>query len=170
LRFEYQVSSIKYQVSSIKYNVSSIKYPVSRIKNQESSMNSKLILFLLLFFASVNCYSQDWPDWRGVNRDGTWSETGMVEKFDSENLIPKWSVPIGSGYSGPTVSNGKVYITDRVEKPKPIERVLCFDELTGKEIWKFEYDCEYSGVGYPAGPRASVVIYQLLAIYIVSMQ
>jgi len=123
-------------------------------------MNSKLILFLLLFFASVNCYSQDWPDWRGVNRDGTWSETGMVEKFDSEKLVPKWSVSIGSGYSGPTVSNGKVYITDRVEKPKPIERVLCFDELTGKEIWNFEYECEYIGVGYPAGPRASVIINQ----------
>ena len=36
--------------------------------------------------------------------------------------------------------------------------VLCFDAMTGKRLWTYSYECEYSGVGYPAGPRASVVI------------
>jgi outer membrane protein assembly factor BamB len=35
---------------------------------------------------------------------------------------------------------------------------LCFDADTGKEIWSHTYECEYVGVGYPAGPRASVII------------
>ena len=38
------------------------------------------------------------------------------------------------------------------------ERVLCFDAENGDEIWTYTYDCEYVGVGYPAGPRASVII------------
>ena len=114
-----------------------------------------LALFLIPpFFGN----SQDWPDWRGVNRDGVWTETGIVEKFDSESLGAKWSVPVGSGYSGPTVSNGKVYLSDLIKQPSQTEGVLCFDEKTGKKIWEFRYPCEYSGVGYPAGPRASVVI------------
>lgn len=121
-------------------------------------MNLKLILFASLNIAALFCNSQDWPDWRGVNRDGIWSETGIVEKFDSKNLVSKWSVPVGSGYSGPTVSNGKVYLTDLIKQPSQTEGVLCFDEKTGVKIWEFRYPCEYSGVGYPAGPRASVVI------------
>ena len=35
---------------------------------------------------------------------------------------------------------------------------MCFDEQTGEKIWEYRYPCEYSGIGYPAGPRASVVI------------
>lgn len=136
----------------------SIQNQESNIQNPESSMKSKLILFLLSFFTSTYCYSQDWPDWRGVNRDGIWGETGIVEKFEANELTPKWSVSIGSGYSGPTVSNGKVYLTDLIKNPSQTEGVLCFDQETGKKLWEFRYPCEYSGVGYPAGPRASVII------------
>lgn len=118
-------------------------------------------LIVLFFFIGISCLelnAQEWPDWRGENRDGTWRETGIIEKFDSPEIPLKWSVEIGSGYSGPTVANGKVYVTDRFEKPHNVERVLCFDEQTGQQIWEFEYDCEYVSVGYPAGPRASVLI------------
>ncbi len=121
-------------------------------------MNSRVIFFILFFTSSIFCKSQDWPDWRGVYRDGKWLETGIVEKFESENLVPEWSVPVGSGYSGPTVSNGKVYLSDLIRKPAQTEGILCFDEKTGKKIWEYRYSCEYTGVGYPAGPRASVVI------------
>jgi outer membrane protein assembly factor BamB len=117
-----------------------------------------IVIFSFLSFISKNCYSQDWSDWRGKNRDGTWLETGLIEKFSSSELTPKWSASIGSGYSGPTVSNGKVYATDLRQKPSQTEGVLCFDEQTGEKIWEFRYPCEYSGIGYPAGPRASVVV------------
>ena len=36
--------------------------------------------------------------------------------------------------------------------------MLCFDEETGKQLWVHQYECVYEGVGYQAGPRASVVI------------
>lgn len=118
----------------------------------------RLTLISFLLFISLCIVAQDWPDWRGVNRDGVWNEIGILEKFEADVIKQKWSVPIGSGYSGPTVVNGKVYVTDLQEELNQVERVLCFDEETGQQIWVFEYDCEYVGVGYPAGPRASVVI------------
>lgn len=121
-------------------------------------MFSKVFFLTLILISPFFGNSQDWPDWRGVNRDGVWTETGIVEKFDSKSLVAKWSVPVGSGYSGPTVSNGKVYLADLIKEPLQTEGVLCFDEKTGKKIWEFRYPCEYMGVGYPAGPRASVVI------------
>ncbi|RLD50568.1 MAG: hypothetical protein DRI97_16870, partial [Bacteroidetes bacterium] len=118
----------------------------------------RILLFVIVGIIHLSCQTQDWPDWRGENRDGVWKESGIVEKFDSDVIELKWSVPIGPGYSGPTVSKGKVYVTDRLERPSQAERVLCFDEQTGEQIWAHQYDCVYEGVGYPAGPRASVVI------------
>jgi outer membrane protein assembly factor BamB len=100
----------------------------------------------------------EWPQWRGPNRDGVWAESGVIDRFDASTIELKWRVPISSGYSGPTVAEGRVYVTDRVVEPKEIERVHCFDWQTGKSIWSYSYDCSYQGFGYRAGPRASVTI------------
>ncbi|MBE9519461.1 MAG: PQQ-binding-like beta-propeller repeat protein, partial [Bacteroidetes bacterium] len=88
----------------------------------------RILLLVLLGILHMNSYSQDWPDWRGPNRDAVWEASGIVELFDSDVIDILWSTPIGPGYSGPTVSKGRVYVTDRLERPVQAERVLCFDE------------------------------------------
>lgn len=100
----------------------------------------------------------DWPQWRGPNRDGLWQEKGVVQKFDSRQLPIRWRAEIASGYSGPTVANGRVYVTDRLTIPTQLERVHCFDAMTGRKIWSYAYKCSYKKVGYPDGPRAAVTI------------
>ena len=62
--------------------------------------------------------------------------------------MTRWSVPIGSGYSGPTVADGRVYVTDRIVDPEQIERGSCFAWETGKEIWRTSRD-EISSWGTP---------------------
>jgi len=109
-----------------------------------------------VLLVAVPAPADDWPQWRGPNRDGVWSETGVVERFSSEQLPIKWRVEIGPGYSGPTVAKGRVYVADRIPGPEPSERVWCFDEQTGKPLWKYAYPAEYGRIGYPAGPRAAV--------------
>jgi outer membrane protein assembly factor BamB len=104
--------------------------------------------------------ADEWPQWRGPNRDGVWAETGIIDKFDSAEIKAEWRVPLSSGYCGPTVAAGRVYVTDRIFEPQQLERVHCFDWQTGKRIWSFSYDCVYEGFGYRAGPRASVLIDQ----------
>ena len=102
--------------------------------------------------------AQEWPDWRGINRNGVWQEQGITEKFGSNTISHKWSIPCGPGYCGPTVSGGKVYLTDKLEKPEEAERILCVNTTDGKIVWSHSYPCRYGNVGYPDGPRASVVI------------
>ena len=102
--------------------------------------------------------ADEWPQWRGPNRDGVWRETGLVEKFANSQLKIRWRQPIGSGYSGPTVADGRVFVTDRVVEPEQVERVHCFDWQTGESLWNFSYPCPYVNVGYTAGPRASVSV------------
>lgn len=123
-----------------------------------------LIVSIMLTVVSFNLIlAGDWPDWRGPNRDGVWREAGIVQKFRQNTLPQKWSVPVGPGYSGPTVANGRVYLMERIEKPVQQERVICLDAESGQQIWAYLYDCNYTNVGYPAGPRASVAVYEGLA-------
>jgi outer membrane protein assembly factor BamB len=113
-----------------------------------------------LLFLGLVCplVADDWPQWRGPNRDGVWREAGTVSKFTGTQLPAVWRAEIGSGYCGPTVAAGRVYVMDRQTEPKQTERILCFDARTGKSLWNHTYDCQYRGVGYVAGPRASVTI------------
>ncbi|MCZ6672216.1 MAG: PQQ-like beta-propeller repeat protein [Verrucomicrobia bacterium] len=115
------------------------------------------LLSSLTYFSSL--FASDWPQWRGPDRNGTWTESGIISKFDSPKIEPEWSTPVGSGYSGPTVSNGRLYVTSRLEEPEQVEQIHCVDVQTGKEIWKYVYACEYQEIGYPLGPRASVAIH-----------
>lgn len=104
----------------------------------------------------------DWPQWRGPTRDGVWTESGVRTSLP-EQLTPRWRTEIGSGYSGPTVAGGRVYVMDRLTEPQEVERVLCFEWDTGKPVWSHEYACSYAGVSYRAGPRCSVHIVADLA-------
>src|SRR5438876_7891743 len=99
----------------------------------------RLLGIILVASASLS-RADDWPQWRGPKRDGIWRESGIVEKFDSEQLPILWRAEIGSGYSGPTVAAGRVYITDRLTEPSQVERVHCFDAATGKPLWDYTYD------------------------------
>jgi outer membrane protein assembly factor BamB len=106
--------------------------------------------------------ADDWPQWRGPTRDGIWREEGVVKQLPAE-LPRKWTAEIGAGYSGPTVAKGRVYVTDRLTKPEEVERVLCFDEQTGEQLWSVSYPAAYGKIGYQAGPRASVTVQDGLA-------
>ncbi len=112
----------------------------------------------------------DWPQWLGPQRDGVWRDTGLVEKFPEKGLPTKWRAPVGMGYSGPAVANGRVYLTDYIrEKGETAndpgtrrtldgeERVLCFDSQSGTELWKYSYPCKYN-ISYPSGPRTTPTI------------
>jgi outer membrane protein assembly factor BamB len=130
-------------------------------------------VFALVIIASPLAHADDWPQWMGPKRDNVWREEGIIEKFPAGGPKIVWRTPIGTGYSGPAVANGKLYVTDRVlgkgvtnpdnpfdtkNKIASTERVHCLDVKTGKELWKYEYDCAYQ-ISYPAGPRCTPLVH-----------
>lgn len=108
--------------------------------------------------ASAAPDGDEWPQFRGPNRDGVWREKGIIARFAAPTLTPKWTAPIANGYSGPTVAAGKVYVTDHVKEPESAERIHCFDWKTGQKIWSHTYPTVYKGFIYDNGPRATVNI------------
>src|SRR5262249_40875336 len=68
--------------------------------------------FAVLMLATLNSRGDDWPQWRGPNRDGVWPETGILETIPPDGLKIRWRARVGNGYSGPAVARGRVYVTD----------------------------------------------------------
>ncbi len=126
---------------------------------------SRVLCATVLFLASTSflprqIVADDWPQWRGPQRDGVWRESGVLESLPEGQLEVKWSVPISSGYGGPTVADGRVYVTDRVvDGREQIERVHCFRAEDGELVWRYNYNCPYVDVSYDAGPRSSVTVF-----------
>jgi len=133
---------------------------MSRRTGQSAQVGQRILqgLVIVLFCAAGTVSAEDWPQWRGPNRDGVWRETGIVKKFSSATLAPLWEYPVSSGYTGPTVADGRVYVMDRTTNPEQLERVICVEMKTGKHVWTHPYPCVYRKVGYEAGPRASVTV------------
>jgi outer membrane protein assembly factor BamB len=117
--------------------------------------------------------ADDWPQWLGPQRDGVWRESGIVDKFPPGGPPVKWRKPIGGGYAGPAVANGRVYVHDRLLAPgsenpdNPFmrkvkiagsERVLCLNEKDGSVAWEYKYDCPYFDLSYATGPRCTPLI------------
>lgn len=126
------------------------------------------VLATLLVCVGSTAAADEWPQWRGPTRDGVWKEAGLLESFPAERiedgrLKRRWRAEIGSGYNGPTVAGGRVFVMDRQTKPKQTERVLAFAADSGNPLWTFEYDCTYEHISYEAGPRAAVSIADGLA-------
>ena len=105
-------------------------------------------------------FADDWPQWGGPQRDLVWREKGIVRTLPPGDRLPRvWSTPLGEGYSGPAVAEGRVFITDLVDRKNKsaTERALGLDAATGKVLWTYAYPVEY-GIAYPAGPRATPVV------------
>ena len=121
--------------------------------------------------------ADDWPQWLGPGRDSVWRESGVVDRFPDDGPAVRWRQKIGSGYAGPAVAEGRVYLPDRIfneansaEKPKkpdswtrvPIpgkERLVCLNEADGEVLWIYEYDCPYDiAYLFATGPRATPAV------------
>ncbi|MHB0956646.1 MAG: PQQ-binding-like beta-propeller repeat protein [Pirellulaceae bacterium] len=100
--------------------------------------------------------AQDWPQWRGSNRDA--KASGFVAPATwPEQLNEQWKVTVGDGVSTPAIVDDKIYVFTRQEAA---EVIRCLDAATGKEIWQDRY--ETAGASGPAasfsGPRSSPAV------------
>lgn len=125
---------------------------------------------VVLCMLGAACFGDDWPQWMGKNRDGVWSEKGIVEKFPSGGPKVRWRAPANLGYAGPAVVGNRVYLFDYVPTQGEVknnpgdrialqgsERLQCLDANTGEVVWKYEYACPYS-ISYPSGPRCTPTV------------
>jgi outer membrane protein assembly factor BamB len=124
------------------------------------SLTAIYAVILCIAAASTTIRAEDWPEIRGKGRLGVWNEKGVLEKFPAEGLHVLWRTPIGAGYSGPAVANGRVFVMDFKETARlqGTERAIALDEKTGKILWTHEWPANYAGQLYASGPRATPTV------------
>jgi outer membrane protein assembly factor BamB len=106
----------------------------------------------LLALLPAPARAEDWPQWRGPNRDGAWNETGILRSFPPGGLHVRWRAPVGPGWSSPVVARRRVYLTDsELVRPRARERVRCFDAATGRPLWTHSYDVTYPDWAFTDG-------------------
>lgn len=135
----------------------------------------QLVLALFVIQCSnIHAMDQDvgsWAAWLGDEGQSIASKNEINLNLNKAPLKLKWERKIGSGYSGPSIKDGKVFVMDwslntATKLPSnPFERgeipgregVKCFDLKTGKTLWEYSYKQRYT-VSYSAGPRATPIV------------
>ena len=76
----------------------------------------------------------DWPQWRGLRRDGRTAETGLLREWPAKGPEQLWRVDgLGEGYSSFSVANGKLFTQTQ---KKGQQWVMALDAATGKTVWE----------------------------------
>ncbi|MGE0756516.1 MAG: PQQ-binding-like beta-propeller repeat protein [Pirellulaceae bacterium] len=107
---------------------------------------------------TADAWPEDWPRWRGVRGDGSWQAPPLAEQWPAGGLEVVWKQPIGGGYAGVSVADGRVFTLDRQTQPREVERVVCLELATGRMVWRHEYPVSYGKLDYGNGPRAAPTV------------
>ena len=109
---------------------------------------------LLLLFA-LTTTAADWPQWRGPNRDGISTETGLLTSWPKSGPPVIWKTTgLGVGYSSLAIVNGRFYTQGQRAKQ---QFVSAFDVKTGKKIWETQTSRDYRD-DRGDGPRGTPTI------------
>jgi outer membrane protein assembly factor BamB len=93
-----------------------------------------LVLIAIVIAAAWDATANDWPQWRGPNRDGISRETNLLQNWPEGGPSLLWQAKeIGSGYSTPAVVGGRLYLM--ANEGVKDEFVKALDERDGKELW-----------------------------------
>ena len=97
----------------------------------------------------------EWAQWRGPNRDGISSETGFLKNWPQEGPKVLWHIPLGDGYSGISIAQGKVYTMVAEGND---EYVICLDTSSGEEVWRFRSGAKFTE-SRGDGPRSMPTVH-----------
>jgi outer membrane protein assembly factor BamB len=81
----------------------------------------------------------NWPTFRGVDRTGVSPDTGLLKEWPEGGPSLLWEGDgAGRGYSSLAVVGGRIYtLGDNLSTADDQDEYLsCFDEATGRQIWK----------------------------------
>ncbi len=114
-----------------------------------------MVVCVLLVSASV-VFAQDWPQWRGSNRDGKTSGFTAPQEWPKE-LTQKWKTTVGSGNATPALVGEKLYVFTRQGGD---EVTLCLNTGDGTELWQNKYAAQAvtGAASRHPGPRSSPTV------------
>jgi outer membrane protein assembly factor BamB len=116
-----------------------------------------LLIVLLAGFVALDFEplgAADWPQFRGLQRDGVAREGGLLKAWPANGPRRLWKVAVGDGFSGIVVAGGRLFTLYGKGRD---ELAVAHDARTGKELWRARIDEKYeSDQGH--GPRSTPTV------------
>lgn len=114
--------------------------------------------FLGAALAALPARADDWPQWRGPNRDGISRETGLLKQWPAKGPKLAWTFDkTGVGYSGPAIVGDQLFILGARQGN---EELLAIDLKSGKEQWAVKLGplFTFQNNVWGDGPRATPTV------------
>lgn len=118
-----------------------------------------VVAFLLICISSTNLWAAEkdagfgyWPQWRGGNRDGISSDTGLIQDWDASPPKLLWMAEgLGSGWASVSVVGRGIYTTGNLEDG---QAVIALNAADGTVSWRRTVTDGVPGHSYP-GARST---------------
>ena len=114
-------------------------------------------ILVLIMAANAASIAGDWPQWRGPNRDGVCTETGLLKEWPQGGPELLWKTGgLGRGYATVSIADGKIFTMGdrRAEEGKMAQFVIALDLSTRKELWATRVGGPHGG----GGPRCTPTV------------
>lgn len=114
-------------------------------------MKKRLIAILSL--ASLTLFAQDNIQWRGTDRTGIYTETGLMKSWPAAGPAMLWSYDgLGEGHSSAAIASDKIYLTGMTDGKGYLYVFDLKGKLLNKKMYGPEWNESYNG------PRGTVTL------------
>jgi outer membrane protein assembly factor BamB len=104
----------------------------------------------------VRAAAEDWPQFLGPERNGVYRGPALAQSWGPQGPRVVWRKPVGQGFSGPVVAQGRVILFHRIGNEEIVDAI---DARTGAAQWRYAYATSYrDDFGFDEGPRAVPVV------------
>jgi len=112
------------------------------------------------FLCSLLAYSQTIAQWRGIERNGIYTETNLLKSWPASGPVLLWeNDAIGNGYGSPTITDNRIYICGEIDT---VGYLFAFDHK-GRMLWKSGYGNEWV-LNYQGARCAPTVVADLIYV------
>ena len=109
---------------------------------------NRLLSLVMVSLGACLLVGADWPQWRGPERTGISTETGLLKEWPEGGPQLVWQVKdIGEGYSTPAVVGERLYLISN--RGMDNEFVQALSTVDGKQVWQ----TKIGKVGPNEGPQ-----------------
>jgi outer membrane protein assembly factor BamB len=122
------------------------------MKSKKALKNNSALVFVFCLCAVLAVYcntaqADDWPQWRGPNRDGVCTETGLLKSWPEGGPKLLWELTgLGIGFSSLSIVDGRLYTMGDVRLgTEEVQCVLAYDLSAHRRLWAAKMGPPYTG-------------------------
>jgi outer membrane protein assembly factor BamB len=112
-------------------------------------------VLLVALCTAMPAKADDWPNWRGPERNGISAEKGWSSDWPANGPAILWKASVGTGFSSVSVANGRAFTMGNADSQ---DAVFCLNAKSGKEIWKHRYPAELGDKYFEGGTTGTPTV------------